>query len=71
MSDTLPQTADALSTDNADTLSTDAADALFNEDDGALSTEEIRSHFPALTREHEDARSHTSTAPAARRFRAA
>src|SRR5947209_19471818 len=53
MSDTLPQTADALSTDNADTLSTDAADALFNEDDGALSTEEIRSHFPALTREHE------------------
>src|SRR5437588_10128336 len=53
MSDTLPQTADALSTDNADTLSTDAADALFNEDDGALSTEEIRSHFPALTREHD------------------
>src|SRR5437588_5810119 len=37
MSDTLPQTAAALSTDNA----------------GALSTDEIRSHFPALGREHE------------------
>src|SRR5438067_13488717 len=46
MSDTLPQTTDAA-------LSTDDADALFNDDDGALSTDEIRSHFPALTREHD------------------
>src|SRR5947209_4276607 len=61
MSDTLPQTAAALSTDNADALSTDDAraplndegHALFNDDDGALSTDEIRSHFPALTREHD------------------
>src|SRR5881397_2865835 len=53
MSDTLPQTADALSTDNADTLSTDEAGARLNDDDGVLSTDEIRSHFPALTREHD------------------
>src|SRR5256714_2355513 len=53
MSDTLPQTAAALSTDNADALSTDDAHAPLNDDDGALSTDEIRSHFPALTREHD------------------
>ena len=46
MSDTLPQTTDAA-------LSTDDADALLNDDGSALSTDEIRSHFPALTREHD------------------
>src|SRR2546421_12619863 len=46
MSDTLSQTA-------ADAPSTDAADVPLNDDAGVLSTEEIRSHFPALGREHE------------------
>src|SRR2546423_9414981 len=45
MSDTLPQTDAALSTDDAGVL--------LNDDAGVLSTEEIRSHFPALGREHE------------------
>jgi cysteine desulfurase family protein (TIGR01976 family) len=47
MSDTIPQTATrALSDDDARALSTD----------DVLSTEEIRSHFPALEREHEGRR---------------
>src|SRR5256714_10608159 len=37
----------------SDTLSQTAADAPLNDDAGVLSTEEIRSHFPALGREHE------------------
>jgi cysteine desulfurase family protein (TIGR01976 family) len=55
MSDTIPQTtAHALSNDGAHTLSTDDARALSTDD--VLSTEEIRSHFPALEREHEGRR---------------
>jgi cysteine desulfurase family protein (TIGR01976 family) len=51
MSDTIPQTAArALSGDDARTLSPDDARALPIDD--VLSTEEIRSHFPALEREH-------------------
>jgi cysteine desulfurase family protein (TIGR01976 family) len=51
MSDTIPQTAArALSSDGAHTLSTDGARSRSTDD--VLSTEEVRSHFPALEREH-------------------
>ena len=55
MSDTIPQTATrALSSDDTRTLSTGDARALPTGD--VLSTEGIRSHFPALERVHEGLR---------------